>query len=592
MKARLVFLVALAALSASACRDTIMPPRQPAPGGPQRNVQYAQPANWRGHWQSEREFWTYDATPELGLNSHIHYGPLYDNHIEMVPGAGMRLLRTSMYWALADTTGDGIYNTDPGSYLADFRVKVNLARDRNVDLVGVIVGRFTGIGAPYDGVTSEAEFNRRLVRFASDMVAMFPEVKYWQLWNEMDGGDWAEPWRITQGGTTNRYTHGRGYARTMRAVYPVFRDASPRRWMLVGGLTGIDWNFTRGMYDELELGGKPFPMDIMAIHGYGPNTAHPEAALVKVHSLTPIMAEHNDQNRPIWATETGNGGGQWIAANGWPSTLAAARAGMDEGQRAYYESLANGMGGSPIIKALGYATFAEDGGPSAHTYNGVTYTFEDYTNTLLRTDLVTWRPAYQWLRDRAGTTRAAWDRPAETGSMLLPRAPTVPTSHPYRYTDDGPVADGVVVNSATPTPITTMYPYHLQAYVAGTGWLPSTGNNLVVGTVGQARALRIVRASVGELPAGAEVCLQGRSNLYTTTFSQPMTCGLTVDIGVGNSRSLVEFAARLNNVAGYSLCYQVHVAYDGWLPEACDGALAGAAGREMQAVRFRIYRTS
>jgi|GEM_PF-6194140 len=589
MKARLVCLVALAALSASACRDTIMPSQLATPVEPQRNVQHAQPPNWRGHWQSDREFWAYDATPELGLNSHIHHGPLYGAHMDMVPGAGMRLLRTSMYWALADTTGDGVYNTGPGSYLADFALKVRMAEDRNVELIGVIVGRFTGVGTPYDGVTSEAEFNRRLVRFASDMVTMFPQVKYWQLWNEMDGGDWAEPWRITQGGTTNRYTHGRGYARTLRAVYPVFRDATPRRWMLVGGLTGIDWNFTRGMYDELALGGKPFPMDIMAIHGYGPNTSHPEAALVKVHSLTPIMAQHNDQNRPIWATETGNGGGQWISANGWPSTLAAAQAGMDEGQRAYYESLANGMAGSPINKALGYAIFATDGGPPSRFYNGVLHTFENYTNTLLRTDLVTWRPAYQWLHDRRAVTRAAWDRPAETGSILLPRAPTVPTSHPYRYTDDGPVADNVVVNSATPTPITTMYPYQLQANVEALGWMSPTGNNLVVGTVGQSRGLQALRATVGDLPPGAEICM--RAETFAWLYA-PLVCGSSIQVGQAGGLAMSEFAANLNYAPDYSLCYQVHVAYDGWLPEACDGAPGGAAGRQIQAVRFRIYRTS
>jgi hypothetical protein len=85
----------------------------------------------------------------------------------------------------------------------------------------------------------------------------------------------------------------------------------------------------------------------------------------------------------------------------------------------------------------------------------------------------------------------------------------------------------------------------LEVYASGIGWMGEQfAGSGIAGTVGESRPLEAVR-------------------LYAPTAD-----------------------------AGHSVCYQVHIAYDGWLPEVCDWTVAGkiGEGKPIQAIRIRFVR--
>ncbi len=444
--------IPLLALALGACTDRqpLIDARDTAPG---RNVE-SQPSTWRGHWNSPLELWVYDKTPEVGMNSHLHRWELLDTHYGQTRNAGMRLVRHTLYWQLADPEGDGIYDTAPGSYLYAWRHKVNRAQAAGVQLIAVVHGMQFDLAkpVPWQAATSQADFDRRFSGFLRDMTAQFPEVKLWQVWNEMDAGSWGSPWNRFAGPTWTEM--GQGYATTLAAVYPVIK-ADPSRWVVLGGLTGQNLDFARGMYDRLRTRGQPYPFDIMALHGYGVWPHEGDGVFAKVHSLTPIMNAASDVNRPIWATEAGTGGGEYVFRYGWPTGDVGAA--FDESQRAYWASLAQDVYATPVTKVIGYNLYTDAGAPPSDLPDG--RPAKDYDLSLLRGDAVTPRPAYNWLAARAATTEAAWNHAPVTGTFRISTGGQVPAAHPYYYASNGDIIiQNVQVNTLTPTVIPMKWP--------------------------------------------------------------------------------------------------------------------------------------
>lgn len=433
-----------------ACTD-----QQPLPSVPQDAPQtvYAPTSTWRGHWNSPLELWVYDKTPEMGMNTHLHRGELYDVHFAHFRRAGMRIVRHTLFWQLADRNGDWVYDA---AYLADFRRKVDLAKAYGIELLVVVHGMELDrdhVGLPWDASTTQADFDARFTRFLREMTLRFPEIKLWQVWNEQDADVWARPWMKFNG--YDWTAAGRGYARTLAAVYPVLA-ADTSRWVILGGLTGQRPEFLQGMYAEMKQRGQPYPFDIFALHGYGATPFTGDGSFKKVHSMTPVMNNANDVNRPIWVTEAGTGGGEYVKEYGrWPTGDIGAV--FDQEQRAYWQSLALDMTATPVTKVVGYSLFT--GGASAPpTDLPDGRSAKDYDASLLRKDAVTERPAYDWLEEHAGMLRARWNYAPVVSTFRIRTNGQVPASHPYHYEGDVIVIENVVVNSLTPTIIRMKWP--------------------------------------------------------------------------------------------------------------------------------------
>jgi hypothetical protein len=581
-------LAAAAVLLLTACTDDHPLSSRPDPQGaaPRANT-YSQPGHWRGHWQGPNELWVYDKSPELGMNAHMFDVPLQTHYMRMVKGAGMRIVRDALYWSEMDPDGDRIYDQ---AKVQAFRHRVDSAQALGLEIMPSVHGMWTngdaaqrGDPLPWDGATSLADFNQRFAYFLQDMVVMFPTVKLWQVWNEQDTPGWAYPYRRFSG--PNPADWGRGYARTLKAVYPYIKS-QPGKWVVMGGLAESEVNFVRAMYQELEaLGGKPYPFDIMAMHGYDVSPYSGVGPFANVHNLTAVMAEFGDQNRPIWLTETGTSGEWYERVYGWPGGDAGQA--FDESQRAYYDALANGLYGSPISKALGYNVFTLAGDPSHGTADG--RPASDFNLSLVRSDMTTPRPAWNWLYDRRFTTSAAWNRPADVGDFRITTFASIPSQHPFIYLDDGSLAiKGLSVNTLTPTSVPFVTPLQYQPHIGGIGPLYTVYNNQVAGYATEERYMDRLRIQPMGLPLVA--CYQVHQSGYG---DQPVVCSDFADpwTGVGGYR-LEALRVVLNANPDWSICYQVYAWGHGWSPWACDGDWAGSRGlaRGFGAMRIRIHR--
>ena len=586
--ALLALLLSAAALSAACSDDLPVSPGSPAPRGPLRTTFY-QPANWRAHWQSGAELWVYDKAPELALNSHLATYGILGQQLAAAPDMGMRLVRTPLYWRYADPEGDGVYDTSHGSYLWTIGEKVRIAGEQNVQLLFVLDGLWPtgpepGVLLPWYGSGSLEVFNQKYRNFAQAMVNQFPQVKFWQVWNEQDAGYWAEPWTAYYG--SSWYQVGEGYAKTLRAVYPVFRDAVPRRWMLTGGLTLSDTSFLRGMYNEFAQTGKPYPLDILAVHGYGFTPTADDGAFNKVPRLTQIASAYGDGNRPIWATEVGTGGEihyQYTQAS-------ASGATYDSHQRDYYQTLASHLYASPISKAFAYSLWDEGGFPPEGTAQGANV--RDYGLALVRENLTDPRPSYVWLRDQyKGTNLSHWNQPASSGDIAISTYAEVPGNHSFEYAsnDETMHIKGLSVGTLEPTRVPMIIPVVFHTSQPG-GWSGPGWTGHVRGTPGSG-ALNGFQMVNGQLPLDVSVC-------YTLGFRaaaswEPEACNGTPVGGPADSRVLQAITMRIVDPQqrGWTVCYQAYVQDAGWTyPESCNGGLAGWGGATIQAIRVHIHR--
>ncbi|HEX8212710.1 MAG TPA: cellulase family glycosylhydrolase [Longimicrobium sp.] len=584
-------LVAAAALLLAACTDDLPLSSPLSPGGasPRANT-YSQPADWRGHWQSTRDLWIYDKAPEVGINIHMFGQAQQRQHMDMAGAAGMRLVRVPIFWAEMDPEGDGIYDPNKMEAIAD---RVQSARERGLELVFSVHGMWfdsasaaSGTPLPWQSATSLQAFNQHFSTFLSDMVAAFGDVKFWQIWNEQDHPNWAKPWR-EYSGNVDSYHWGVGYASTLRAVYPIFKAQG--KWVLLGGLEGPNLRFVEGMYAGFEAtGGKPYPLDIMAMHAYGANPYDQWGPFTIVHTLTPVMNAYGDINRPIWVTETGTSGDWYMRAYGAPGGSSDDMANaFDQHQRGYYEALVNGFHGTPITKVLPYNMITGGGEPAVTFPDG--RDVKDYNLSLTRfTNPSIPRLAWQWLHGRGATTRSAWDRPAATGDFRVTTVGMIPSTQPFLYLDDGSLAvKNVTVNTLTPTSVPFMLPLGYQASISGIGPTGTVYNNQVAGYDTQEKYMNRLRVQPLDVPTIA--CYQVHQS---NVGDQPVVCSHWPDPWTGNEKQRVEQIRITVDNPVWSICYQVYAWNHGWTPWACNGDWAGSRGlsRGIGAMRVRMHR--
>jgi hypothetical protein len=590
------FLLCMVAVALSACREDVSPLRPLSPTSAHHDVGI-QPAEWRGHWQSPADLWVYDATPELGLNAHLHDGATRATHAQMIANAGMRLVRNTIHWNLMESSDPATcipWTWAPpycGSQIADFRDKVNQANANGLEIVAVVHG--DGGGNPYAADGNLQNFNQHFYAFLQKMMTENPEVKFWQIGNEQDHPSVQSPWR--RFGGEGAQARAQAYASTLRAIRPLFPSGG-NRWLIVGGMTGgasnTDWQFLESLYQALDAsGGKPYPFDFIAYHAYGDSPYEPYwGPFSTLYSLLPVMNQHGDGNRPLWLTETGTNSDHYVRVRGCPA--APYQSAFDSQQSTFYQQLLAGMPSQPIWRVMPYNLWAEpsDGGGGAASC-GIDPS-PNYGSALLRNDLVTPRPAFQYLQGQAAATRAHWAQPAATGSYFIATT-ALPRDYPWEYTGTDQVLaiKNVSVSTLVPTRIRMAEPIRFQMYHSGgIGWHWYHGNNdpAVAGDqVVEALSLRNI-----ELASDVSVSYQlySEQGYWLPVASNGAVAGYA---GGWPSRADRAYGLRiwLNDpqYRGMNICYSIRtIASPTWMQEQCDGwPLIGI--ELVNGVRIRVY---
>jgi hypothetical protein len=332
--------------------------------------------------RSPSQLWVYDNRTELGMGMH----GIGDDHLDLVRKLGIRLVRHTVYWnTIEKTEKPGVY--DPEG-LKHFDDAVERAKKKGIELELIIHANPPGV----NWSARQAGYER-FAQFAAFMAKRYPSVKYWEFWNEMDAA-------FTDVFGANRpdfpaFEKGRCYAQMLKKAYPAVKQANPKAWVVLGGISsGWPADFIRGIYEE---GGREY-FDFMNIHTYGVPVNWGMMAQAFAAKMT--MARYGDGDRPFWNTEFGIDAG-----NLWTAWKVADGKGFDQGQLGQWKTcIEEAMKHKLYWKIIPYQFYS--GNESANDAlkdpkNAVKlpagHTPDDYGFGILRRDGKTPRPTYDWL---------------------------------------------------------------------------------------------------------------------------------------------------------------------------------------------------
>ena len=123
-----------------------------------------------------------------------------------------------------------------------------------------------------------------------------------------------------------------------------------------------------------------------------------------------------------------------------------------------------------------------------------------------------------------------------------------------------------------------------SANVQGRGWQPVVADGEVVGTTGESLPIEHFRVFVGGMP-GVSV----RYKAWPDDFTDPVADGQVI----GRTAGALAVSIWLEGAPGDTgICYETHVAEQGWQPEVCDGEWAFdhfLPFLPIEALRIRLY---
>jgi hypothetical protein len=149
--------------------------------------------------------------------------------------------------------------------------------------------------APFGDFQRRNEVYQAFADFMAERVMQFPEVRAWQLWNEMDV-TFTDVFGAGHQEISLRQ-RGRYYADMLQLSYPAIKRANPKTLVVVGGIASdIEGGFLSGLYDK----GAQF--DVLSIHTYG----YPLILSFQQRGRAARrMMESQGDRRPLWNTEFG-----------------------------------------------------------------------------------------------------------------------------------------------------------------------------------------------------------------------------------------------------------------------------------------------
>jgi len=217
---------------------------------------------------------------------------------QAVNASGARWVRAFMYWSSIEPRR-GQY--DEGTLRAYEQAIANLAPQTKV--LFVVVGTPSWANASND-IHTPPTHPQDYADFMHAMAARFAgKVAAWEIWNEEDASQW---WTHPDPGA---------YARLLEASYPAVKSADSQAQVILGGLTGNDYNFLEGVYGA----GAKGSFDAVGVHtdtacgivspySYYRNTPPDhrigQYTFLGYREVHNTMLAHSD-DKPIWMTELG-----------------------------------------------------------------------------------------------------------------------------------------------------------------------------------------------------------------------------------------------------------------------------------------------
>ncbi|MBI3923437.1 MAG: cellulase family glycosylhydrolase, partial [Armatimonadetes bacterium] len=404
--------------------------------------QPVRPKQVQVYQRSPTELIVWDARPELGMGMH----QMPDDQIALVRRLGVRFVRHTMYWgAVENTATEGTYDEKQLRQWDDL-----VARCERQGIILVVVVHSNPPGVSW---ANRDEGYRRFARFMTDMAKRYPQVRYWELWNEMDVGftDLFGAGRDE----VSLLQRGRLYAEMLKMAYPAIKKANPDSWVLTGGMT--DWSeFPRGLY---EGGGRDY-FDLMNLHTYGVPISWAFSA--RGQKLRAVMQEFGDGEKPLWNTEFGIDAGNFVGAWGYPHSWSPPQKDdefFDTEQRKQWEAcLRKNEELGLYAKVLPYQFVAgnerdDDRHIKERAQLPPGMTIDDYGFGILRNDGKTARPTYNWLLEER-INRAIEQIPSvKTEVRCRPKVKAIPVGYKYRWEGGELIIKDVKVDSAFPTRI-------------------------------------------------------------------------------------------------------------------------------------------
>lgn len=595
----------VAGLSALGCSDPTAATTTRSARGPARSLSYS-PGVWADpsapgqtpltvglFWKSYHdELWAYDNRAELGFTAHAA------NYYNLIASPlGGKIVRFDIYY--------------PEGYATDSLIsRLRSARANGLEAAVVYapdVNTYVCFQTTDDEYRKYGTYIQNLIRAAHNANLKPPE--YWQLFNEEDHPGVTNAFggstRTCPQGAASPGDQGINYARMLRIVYPMIKDpvlGDPAALVVVGGITAPQENkaFVQGIYYG---GGKPF-FDIMAVHSYGVRLCNEQDATAataggqKANEMRPILDAYQDYGRPIWLTEFGLSGHDYL--QNCPSAHPSG-AFLDQYQSSYWrDALGYHQQNRTIAqKIFVYGIDTYIGEPDGSEYPRVVSatTPRDYTYSLLTGDGNNWRPA--------AARAIGWNNSVNVGAPLTTDIDVnspgkVPVGFSYTLTAGNgfdqirilnvPMGRGPTkIQFASKAGANVVY----NAHLAGYGWLPEVRDGSVAGVTGETRSLQATAIRLVNAPGGVSLLYRG----YVQGQGwQGWTTDGSVTGTVGQGIPLQAIQVQLSNApAGWRVCYQAHVTVQGWNQgPVCDGQTAGYPGSSlgMEAMTVWLVQSS
>ena len=179
---------------------------------------------------------------------------------------------------------------------------VKRATDANIPLLGILAYAMKRVsvaavdmqGDPWALSFCPPDDIEKFATFAGTVAARYPQVRYWEIWNEPN---LAYFWRPSPDPAR--------YVELLKRSYAAVKAANPNAVVVLGGLsTGVEngpmnaVSFLDSVYRD---GGKNY-FDAVGFHPY--NGTSPDSYLADyVNRLHDVMTPYEDGNKPVWVTE-------------------------------------------------------------------------------------------------------------------------------------------------------------------------------------------------------------------------------------------------------------------------------------------------
>jgi hypothetical protein len=202
--------------------------------------------------------------------------------------------REEFQWGLIDPNRSGEYL--PGRW----------------DLMDTVIAEQRARGVNIIGLLNDAPGNappdiNGFVRFVRDVVQRYPEIQYWEIWNEPANPlYWPNP-------------DPAAYTTVLKAVSQAIREENPQARIISGGIVPTHAEFLRGIHTH----GGWDAFDIVGIHPYVDPYTPESGQIGSGGDVGKILSMVNEFGaRPVWSTEFGwsTGPADRLAGGGSPAT--------------------------------------------------------------------------------------------------------------------------------------------------------------------------------------------------------------------------------------------------------------------------------